>query len=200
MKQEFTESTIDRNSRQRLLKSATELFAENGYAGTSVREIVARAGVTKPVLYYYFESKEGIFRAIMNIVMEKYEEILSEVFQVPGSSMDKLLFMYNSLSQTMIELPDIIRLFHRAVIGQLQGAPEFGLEKFPLKVMEVIKQIYNEGLARGEVAERDPDAVALLLLNLLSLVVHKDSVFLKSMNRDVPIKTVQLALSNLKRD
>ena len=40
---------LEPNARQRLLDTATELFAEKGYAGTSVREIVDRAGVSKPI-------------------------------------------------------------------------------------------------------------------------------------------------------
>jgi AcrR family transcriptional regulator len=39
-------STLENNSRERLLETATELFAEKGYAGASVREIVEKAGVS----------------------------------------------------------------------------------------------------------------------------------------------------------
>ena len=59
-------NVLESNSRERLLETATELFAEKGYAATSVREIVERAGVSKPVLYYYFKSKEGLFYAILD--------------------------------------------------------------------------------------------------------------------------------------
>ncbi len=65
MKQNNEINELEPNARQRLLETATELFAEKGYAGTSVREIVDRAGVSKPVLYYYFKSKEGLFYAIL---------------------------------------------------------------------------------------------------------------------------------------
>ena len=51
--------------RERLLREALRLFTERGYAATTVREIVAAAGVTKPVLYYYFGSKEGLYLEIM---------------------------------------------------------------------------------------------------------------------------------------
>ncbi|MDH5642067.1 MAG: TetR/AcrR family transcriptional regulator [Nitrospira sp.] len=44
---------------------AADLFADSGYDGVSVREIVEAAGVTKPVLYYHFGSKEGLARAIL---------------------------------------------------------------------------------------------------------------------------------------
>jgi AcrR family transcriptional regulator len=55
----------DEGARHRLLVAATRLFARTGYAATSVREIVEAAGVTKPVLYYYFQSKEGLYLAIL---------------------------------------------------------------------------------------------------------------------------------------
>ena len=52
--------------RQRLMDSAVLLFTTRGYAATSVREIVEMAGVTKPALYYHFDSKEGIYLAILD--------------------------------------------------------------------------------------------------------------------------------------
>ena len=45
--------------RLRLLDAGLKLFANRGYAGTSVQDITEEARVTKPTLYYYFESKEG---------------------------------------------------------------------------------------------------------------------------------------------
>jgi AcrR family transcriptional regulator len=48
-----------------LLKTAARLFAIKGYDGTSTREIVEEAGVTKPTLYYHFGSKEGLGKALV---------------------------------------------------------------------------------------------------------------------------------------
>ncbi|MBN2125321.1 MAG: helix-turn-helix transcriptional regulator, partial [Deltaproteobacteria bacterium] len=56
----------EQSVRLSLLMAGITLFAEKGYASTAVREIVAHAGVTKPVLYYYFQNKEGLFRAILD--------------------------------------------------------------------------------------------------------------------------------------
>jgi AcrR family transcriptional regulator len=52
------------NTRQRILDAALDLFTEQGYDGTSLREIAAQLGVTKAALYYHFESKEDILRAL----------------------------------------------------------------------------------------------------------------------------------------
>jgi AcrR family transcriptional regulator len=46
-----------------MLEAAAEVFGEHGYHGASMDEIAARAGITKPMLYRYFGSKEGVFTA-----------------------------------------------------------------------------------------------------------------------------------------
>ncbi|MBW2091862.1 MAG: TetR/AcrR family transcriptional regulator [Deltaproteobacteria bacterium] len=199
MNLETPKAEAKRHPKQRLLEAAIELFAEKGYASTSVREIVTLAGVTKPVLYYYYESKVGIFRAIMDEVMQRYQEIMFEVLKTPGSCVEQLIELYRKLSQAMIELPNVVKLFHGVILGQPRGEPECNLGEFPMKIMEVVKKIYAQGLARGEVAEHDPDTVALLFLSALTLTMHKDHSFLKSLNPDVPEQTLRLALSCLKR-
>jgi len=65
------------NAKERLLEAGTALFAERGYNGTFIREIVARAGVTKTVLYYYFKSKEGMVYTIFDGAAEQQEGILA---------------------------------------------------------------------------------------------------------------------------
>src|ERR1700753_66169 len=51
------------DTRARIQKIALELFAEQGYERTSLREIAERLGVTKAALYYHFKSKEDIVRS-----------------------------------------------------------------------------------------------------------------------------------------
>ena len=50
-------------TRLRIVEAAIDLFGEHGYEHTSTRDIAARAGVNTPALQYYFENKEGVYRA-----------------------------------------------------------------------------------------------------------------------------------------
>jgi AcrR family transcriptional regulator len=50
-------------TRRRIIGAAIELFGEHGFEGASTRDIAARAGVNAPALQYYFENKEGVYRA-----------------------------------------------------------------------------------------------------------------------------------------
>ncbi|MBW2491112.1 MAG: TetR/AcrR family transcriptional regulator, partial [Deltaproteobacteria bacterium] len=50
------------------------------------REIVEKAGVSKPVLYYYFHSKEGLFYAILEWAADVQQKILNEIFESSGTA------------------------------------------------------------------------------------------------------------------
>ncbi len=62
-------------TRQSILAAATEFFAEKGFNGANVNDIVARAGTTKPMIYYHFGSKEGLFAAVLESVYAQMREI-----------------------------------------------------------------------------------------------------------------------------
>jgi AcrR family transcriptional regulator len=53
-----------KDTRERILETALDLFIERGYEKTSLREIAERIGVTKPALYYHFASKEEILETL----------------------------------------------------------------------------------------------------------------------------------------
>ncbi|GAB3498247.1 TetR family transcriptional regulator [Nocardiopsis coralliicola] len=59
-----------RERREQLLGIGRELFAERGFDGTSVEEVAARAGVSKPVVYEHFGGKEGIYAVVVDREMQ----------------------------------------------------------------------------------------------------------------------------------
>ena len=65
-----------RDTRSRLRELALELFAEQGYEKTSLREIAERLGVTKAALYYYFKSKEDIVRSLVEDYVSDLDDLI----------------------------------------------------------------------------------------------------------------------------
>ena len=57
--------------RTQLLDIGRKLFAEKGFDGTSIEELAARAGVTKPVVYEHFGGKEGLYAVVVDREMER---------------------------------------------------------------------------------------------------------------------------------
>jgi len=71
-------SIAQSNIAQQILNVAIRQFADKGYEATSTREIVEAAGVTKPMLYYYFQSKDGLCRAALQHYLEPFVERMGE--------------------------------------------------------------------------------------------------------------------------
>jgi AcrR family transcriptional regulator len=63
-------------TRQRILETASALFVEHGYAGTSIRDISERLGMTKGSLYYHFTSKEDLLFALIAPLFEAVDEFV----------------------------------------------------------------------------------------------------------------------------
>ncbi|MDH5400319.1 MAG: TetR/AcrR family transcriptional regulator, partial [Cyclobacteriaceae bacterium] len=66
--------TIKGEKRQRILQAAVELFARHGYAHTSISQIAQNAGISKGLIYNYFESKETILHELVNDLFQAMYE------------------------------------------------------------------------------------------------------------------------------
>ncbi len=74
-------SDDNNETKDSILKAAEELFSEKGFDGTSVNEITEKAGVNKPLIYYYFKSKEGLLNYMTDTLLKQMEAIALNVIQ-----------------------------------------------------------------------------------------------------------------------
>src|ERR1700730_9117216 len=73
------------NTRERILDVAIDLFTEQGFDGTSLRQIAEQLGVTKAALYYHFESKDDILMAVHLRVHEFGRDALQGLGGAPSN-------------------------------------------------------------------------------------------------------------------
>jgi AcrR family transcriptional regulator len=190
-------NTLENNSRERLLETATELFAEKGYAATSVREIVERAGVSKPVLYYYFKSKDGLFYAILDWAAEVQQGILEEIFEAPGTVQDRFVFLYRRIQEGIREYQSLYIMIHGLIFGPPQGVPEYDFASYQRRMLKAVKRIYSDGVSSGEIRHSDPDEVAFLVLALLDFSLNMDVVLPEMADSQRPERLLKLAFQGL---
>ena len=74
------------DTRQRILDVAAELFVEQGYDGTSLREIAERLGVTKAALYYHFKSKEDIVHSFTEDYFTRLDAVIAWGREQPANA------------------------------------------------------------------------------------------------------------------
>jgi len=149
MKRKTTGARMSRSSdiavRERLLASALELFTRKGYASTTVREIVTTAGVTKPVLYYYFRKKEGIYLELIHRVSSKFDDLLDGLGHGHGSVTERLLHFSDEVFSLFMENIEVARLMYSIYYGPPQGAPFFNLESLQVKFQHEIRCFIRQG-------------------------------------------------------
>lgn len=136
--------------RERLLSGATALFASKGYAATTVREIVERAGVTKPVLYYYFRSKEGIYLELMREPFSKFAALVEETLLPAASARERLFRLCLMAYDIFVENIDAARVMYSIYYGPPQGAPFVDFDAYHHRFQEAVVQVLREGVRDGE--------------------------------------------------
>ena len=137
--------------RQRLLDVGLKLFANRGYAGTSVQDITDAAQVTKPTLYYYFGNKEGLFQALVDHAMDERLRLMQEAAPPEKTTVDQLTDIITELTAFARRQPDLLRLTF-AIVFAAEGEYPSGFKKHA-KIHDSIQfvgAIIHAGLERGD--------------------------------------------------
>jgi AcrR family transcriptional regulator len=163
-----------RSSRERIIRAATELFAENGYDGTSVRAIADRAGITVAGLYAHFPAKERLFSAVaLQALASSPLSGMTEEVPEPEAIARQLIAMYGSSEQRLtrrlaIELT-------RAAVAQPEVAES--LRQFYDNVRAALIPAFERGQRVGSVSVNEsPGDLARFLLILLMGLTHIDAL------------------------
>lgn len=163
----------EESSRDAILRAARDLFTTKGYANTAVREICQEAGVTAPVLYYYFGSKEGLFEAVVEqtVSLDDFCDELSGAVEAATGPWDRLRAF---VSTYLVHFPG--RLLnpglHLESSTQLHGTSlrqyGAGLEA----IYQLAREILQSGIAAGEFREVDVDTAAACLVGTVDSFVR----------------------------
>ena len=97
------------STRERLLKQATKLFAAKGYDGAATEAIVRAARVNKRMLYHWFESKEGLYRAVLEAQFVALGAAFGELGSEGGQA-DLLLQIVDLSFDHVAAHPEFVRL------------------------------------------------------------------------------------------
>jgi len=169
------------DARERLLEAALKLFTQRGYAATSVREMVEEAGVTKPVLYYYFKNKEGIYSEIVKTRFTDLDALFDYYLKYPGKVSERLLNLFERILVFVVENKDFVKLMHAIYYGPPQGSPYFDFEGYWGGLHAFITRMIEEGVRTGEYREQSAEDTAQIILAVSHAAVDEQIFERKSM-------------------
>jgi len=138
--------------RHAIMEAATALFFKQGYAATSVDEIVAQAGGSKRDIYHEFGNKEGLFSTL---VSENAERVLAplSIDMMEARRLDDILREFGTHLLTLLMSPLSIGLF-RTSIAEAPRFPQLArafYEKGPGSAVDRLTQVLEVAIARGEI-------------------------------------------------
>lgn len=161
------------DARERLLCAALNQFTLRGYAATSVRELCEAAGVTKPVLYYYFKSKEGLYLQLMEGSYAQFESILADLTSIQGNVRQRLEFFCKGLFDSYTKQLPLIKLCYSIYYGTPQAAPYFDLDKYYDRLLQVITGFVAEGIKSGEISPGNVQDIAWTIVACMNIAIEE---------------------------
>ena len=159
MKYSYDRMNTPDATRSRLLRTAQRLFAERGYAGTSVRQITAQARANLGAITYHFGSKERLHHAVLTGLFTPLAERISaeaKTGRAPLEALERIVIIYFDYFQ---EHPDLPRLMLQELSQTGPFPPE--LARLQRRVREVIVALISRGQSDGSVRPGPPMLMAL---------------------------------------
>jgi AcrR family transcriptional regulator len=156
-------ATVMLRSNDRILKSALELFSDKGYGATSVREICEAAGITKPTLYHFYGSKEGVYRALVEGALERFRADIQRALSGEVPLRERLGRMARAYVDAAMREPDLARFVMALSHNPQHSAPATDFVGFYNGLLTEIGRAVDTAVARGEIAP-GPTSVRLLVL------------------------------------
>jgi AcrR family transcriptional regulator len=131
-----------------ILDTATSLFRDRGYKGTSLNELAKRLNVTKPTIYYYFSSKDEILSSIKHHALDEIIRMLVQVRASDRSGIEKLAeAMRRYVHILASDYGRVVVLIHDRVLAKKSQV--FIRDKTE-EIDTHLFAIYDQGLAEGD--------------------------------------------------
>ena len=149
-----------------IVDAALAVFAEKGFAAARLDEIAARAGVSKGALYLYFETKEEIFRAVVDqAIAPNMLAIRTVIAAHPGPFPDLLRLFGERIGALINTLPlgGVVKM----VIGEARNFPEIARvwhDELVAHALGAMTDAIRAAQARGEIRPGDPRIFAVQLI------------------------------------
>ena len=156
--------------RERILGAATRLFAQQGYARTSMREVAEAVGCTKPALYYHFGSKEDLFVAAVQKHLNDYTEHFQAMLAAGGTLRERMRSAFEGYIHQIQTQPEVMQLLMLLDQHSEEGVPEIDLRSVHEEHHHLMSQLLAEGVARGEIrADLSPRDVSISFVGLVHI-------------------------------
>src|SRR5678809_907454 len=150
-----------------ILASATRLFANRGYEATSLQDVADAVGIRKQSLLYHFKSKEELRRAVLDVLLSRWNEVLPRLLLAATSGEGQFEAVVAETTSFFADDPDRARLLLRELLDRPDDVRAL-LATHVQPWVQVVCGYIRKGVERGTTMPTvDPEPYVLAVMNLI---------------------------------
>ncbi len=166
---------------ERILASATSLFAHSGYNGVSTRDIAARAQVNEVTIYRHYPRKRDLYVAVLDAELQRVKlggDLLARIAEAADADM-ALARTFELISATLLHRQELLRLIQYSAL-ELGEDLDTLLRKHLSQLVEVVVRYLEPWVDRGDLRGASAKALVLSLIGIILSHRMLDRLFLSN--------------------
>ena len=165
-----------KDTKERILAAALDMFSQNGYAGTNIRELAASLGLVKSGVYKHFESKEEIWNSLLDSMIAYYDERFGSPEHLPPAldSLEGLVAMTMQMVDFTVHDEKVIKTRKLLTIEQFRDerARDLATKHFLTGLTEMFTQVFTDMMEKELLRRDDPAMLAFAYTAPISALIH----------------------------
>jgi AcrR family transcriptional regulator len=165
------ERTAEREAkREALLRAAVQMFNERGFHSTSLDDVAATLGVSKPTVYHYLGNKEQVLLECVSRGIAELRDAAAEAGTSAGRGVDRLRSFLIKYAQ--INMDDFGRCVIRTAEEGLSGSGAQRFRGLKREIDTAMRQLIADAMADGSIRQREVKLTAFTLAGSLNWVAR----------------------------
>jgi AcrR family transcriptional regulator len=165
-----------KDTKEKILAAALDLFSQKGYEGTNIRELAASLGLVKSGIYKHYESKEEIWNALLDKMIAYYGERFGSAEHLPPvpDSLEGLLDMTMRMVDITVHDEMIIKTRKLLSIEQFRDdrARMLATKHFLTGLADMFTPVFAGMMEKGLLRKNDPAMLAFAYTTPISALIH----------------------------
>ncbi len=163
------------SKKEKILKTAARLFADQGFEATTTIQIAGEAGVTEPLIYYHFKGKDDLFTRIIDATFSEYFTRLDALEKNPASPFGKIRKLIEMQYDIAEEMPDEIQLIATSCPARLNDREHIcagSVKEYRRRLLGYLNRSLSAGIESGEFAPVPLEETAILILSVINGILR----------------------------
>ena len=165
-----------KDTKERILATALDMFSQNGYAGTNIRELTASLGLVKSSMYRHFKSKEEIWNTLLDEMIAYYDERFGSPEHLPPvpAALEELVAMTMRMVNVTVHDEKIVKTRKLLMIEQFRDdrARDLATKHFLTGLRDMFTPVFQGMMDKGLIRKDDPAMLAFAYTAPISALIH----------------------------